>query len=469
MRLRLKQLDRDFDPNKVVTDSSPVVDKTGKFSDGGIFSERIFGRMPSSDSEYSCDCGQTSGRYNEGVTCMNVFCQTVVTCRDSVYDKQGWIDLGGHAIINPRLFADISKIVGPSQLLRIIQQKRVLTVDGVAPDTEGSTPASAGPFDNMGMIEFTSRWLEVVEFYEAKRARQDPRITDHANLLREHASKVVVSRLPIFSQILRPALLVDKQMIFDEINNLFNLLISNANILAEMTEDEATELNINSTLLRIQERANEIMQHVIQTLSGKGGYLRGDLLGVRINFSGRNVITPLPMGYKQDEVVIPYLTMLELYRFQITNLLTRMYRVSMMKADEMWNAAQTTFCPRIHAVMLELIRRGNCNGRGLPAFINRNPTIAFGSIIRVRIVGVKVDLTDYTMSLHNGILRLMGGDYDGDVLTLVPLLDWKLDLMFKVFDPRLMSVSRDGPYLNRAMTPDKDHVLGLSVLTEDPQ
>lgn len=41
---------------------------------------------------------------------------------------------------------------------------------------------------------------------------------------------------------------------------------------------------------------------------------------------------------------------------------------------------------------------------------------AFGSILRVRITGVTDDLNDYTMRVHNGVLKLLGGDYDGSDL-----------------------------------------------------
>lgn len=92
---------------------------------------------------------------------------------------------------------------------------------------------------------------------------------------------------------------------------------------------------------------------------------------------------------------------------------------------------------------------------------------AFGSILRVRITGVTDDLNDYTMRVHNGVLKLLGGDYDGDVLALIPLLDVDLAEAFRVFDPRLMYVSRDSNGLNRTMRLDKDHALGITVLTED--
>lgn len=56
-----------------------------------------------------------------------------------------------------------------------------------------------------------------------------------------------------------------------------------------------------------------------------------------------------------------------------------------------------------------------------------------------------------------------------DVLSVIPLLDNDLACAFECFDPRLMYVSRDRVGLHRAMSLNKDHVLGLSVLTEDLQ
>lgn len=462
MRIVLTPLDAGFDPSKTVTDHVPVIEKTGKFSDSGVFSERIFGRMPSNGREYSCDCGHTEGRFYEATLCPK--CGTEVTCRDTVFSKRGWIDLGGHAIISPLFFQYFSRVVGPTQLNKILHQRRVLTVDGLA--RQGVE--NAGPFDGIGLLAFAERWPEILDHFEAKK-KSDQKVAEYARTIRQNAELVMTSKIPVFSHILRPALVVDKQMIFDEVNNLYNLLISNANVLSDYTEEEATETNVNAVLWRIQERANEIFEHVLHVLSGKGGYLRGDLLGVRINFSARCVITPLGPNREQDEVEVPYLAFLELYRFQLTNLLARMNGVSLARANEMWHVAQTRFDRSVYAAMKELIKRGSADGRGLPALINRNPSIAYGSILAVRIVEVKRDPRDYTMSIHNNVLKLMGADYDGDVLALIPLLDEDFAEAFRIYDPRLMLISRDGPRVNRAMSLDKDHVLGLSVLTEDFQ
>lgn len=459
VQIRLTPLDAGFDSSKVVTDHIPVIEKTGKFSDEGVFSERIFGRMPSSGREYACDCGAVEGRFYERTICKE--CGTPVTCRDTVFSKRGWVDLGRHKILSPLFYMYFSRVVGPTQLNRILHQHRVLSVDGIA-----QQQSEGGPFDGMGIMAFVERWQEVLDHFEAKK-KNDLKVAEFARVIRENPELVTTSKIPVFSHILRPALMVDKQMVFDEVNNIYNLLIANADIIRNYTPEEATEANVNSVLWRVQERANELFNHVLHVLSGKGGYLRGSMLGVRINFSARCVITPLPPGHEPDEIIVPYLTFLELYRFQLTNLLARMNGVTIAKANDIWHESQTRFDRSTYAAMRELIKRASPDGRGLPALINRNPTISFGSILQARIVGVKKDPKDYTMSVHNCVLKLMGGDFDGDVIAVIPLLDRDLASALSVYDPRRMTVSRDGQRINRSMTLEKDNVLGLSVLTEN--
>ena len=408
MHIRLTSLNRGFSPDRTISDASPVVEKTGQFTDKGVFSERIFGRLPSTGRDYACDCGTMEGRFYEGMTCSS--CGSVVSSRDTVFSRRGWIDLGENQVINPIFHAYFCRVIGPTQLSKIIHQKRVLTVDGTVRHSE----TAGGPYDNLGLVGFARDWREILDYYESKR-KSDARVVEFARLIRENGDLVMTSKIPVFNHILRPALVVEKTVIFAEVNSYYNLIISSANALRDYSEHERTEDVVNMNLANIQARFLEVFDHVLHIFSQKGGYLRGDILGVRVNFSARAVITPLPPGHAQDEVTVPYLTFLELYRFQLTNLLARVNNVPLHVANELWSRAQTRFDRTVYAMMRELIRKGgdDANQPGLPALLNRNPSIAFGSIMRVRITGVKKDVRDLTLSVHNGILGLCGGDYDG--------------------------------------------------------
>jgi len=387
----------------VVSDSNPVAGTSGKFTDGGVFSERIFGRLPSSGRDYSCNCGELNGRFYEGMCCLT--CKSEVVCRDTVFSKRGWIDFAPYRIVSPLFYCYLSRAIGVTQIRKILRQNRVLTADGVP--REGGTECGPG-YENLGLLEFTERWEEVLDFYERKRG-SDPKVIENIEAIRANPDMLFTSRIPVYNHILRPALLVEKQLRFDEVNNVFNNLVANTQNLKEYSEAERTGANVNAILWRIQEKVMEAFEHVMKAISGKNGYLRSRMLGLRINFSSRCVITPLPTGHEQDEVHIPYLAFLELYRFQLTNLISRTRGVGIRQANELWHQAQTTPDRTVMAAMREMIRRAN----GLPALLNRNPTIAFGSFQKVRITGVKTDINDYTMSVSNLALASLGGDFDG--------------------------------------------------------
>ena len=64
------------------------------------------------------------------------------------------------------------------------------------------------------------------------------------------------------------------------------------------------------------------------------------------------------------------------------------------------------FDPRVYKVMEQMISTGN-----IICQINRNPTINYGSQLVMKVVRVKPDITDHTMSLPESILKLLNADF----------------------------------------------------------
>ena len=215
-------------------------------------------------------------------------------------------------------------------------------------------------------------------------------------------------------------------------------------------------------LLRIQTGCNEVFKYLLEKLKGKRGFLRGNILGMRVNFSARCVIVPQAPGKSIDEITIPYLTFLELYKFQLINIYRKLHSCSYEEATKNWHNALSTFDSVFYSAMEEMIKKAE----GLPVLLNRNPTINFGSILLMRITDVKKDLNDYTLSLNNAVLPSLGADYDGDVLNIISLIDEDFDKIFEAFSPKKMVISRDLVEMNSNFLPNKDYILGLHILTE---
>ena len=77
---------------------------------------------------------------------------------------------------------------------------------------------------------------------------------------------------------------------------------------------------------------------------------------------------------------------------------------------------------------------------------------------------IKKDMKDLTLNINNGLLNLLAGDYDGDVLNLIALMeDWYVD-EFGIFQPHCMTIDRNNGNFNRDVGLSRDRVAGIANL-----
>jgi DNA-directed RNA polymerase beta' subunit len=214
----------------------------------------------------------------------------------------------------------------------------------------------------------------------------------------------------------------------DDINIKYQNILKNLEILRDV---DAIKIIRDSTIEQIQAEFMLLSEEILEAIKSKSGIIRNQICGTRINFSARNIISPARAGYKIDEIVLPYLTFLELYKFEIINVLRQTERIGIKLAEKEWHKATLSFDEKIWKIMKKMIRDNEVG-----VLLNRNPTISYGSILYLRVIDVKRDYSDITMSLHNNILTCLAGDYDGDVLNLISIKDKSTRELFKnVFSP----------------------------------
>jgi DNA-directed RNA polymerase beta' subunit len=204
---------------------------------------------------------------------------------------------------------------------------------------------------------------------------------------------------------------------------------------------------------------NELFDTIIDTLSNKEGYIRGSLMGCRLNWSSRNVITPLSGKYGMNDCVMPYATAIELMRPLIIRKLQKVKKVSISQAHKMWFDATLTYNKLVHTIMKELAAQDN-----IRILLNRNPTISVGSILQLRIADIKGDMNDMTLSISNLILPSISGDYDGDVLNIVMLFSKSFVELFRPYAPSSLVIDTDSGEFNGNFKPFKDIEIGLQSL-----
>ena len=431
--------------------------KDGKRTMNGIYSPR-YGTELSTGSDmsyerYKCDCGQLVGKFYEGAECP--ICHEKVKMQVDDIFTTGWICFNDYKLINPQMYNFISKFIGPKALNDMTRFNRDIDRDGFIQDCE---PIGKNPFVNIGLGEFYERFDEIIEHYKAKMKPEKKKIL---KFIMDNRDKVFINKFPVFSLMLRPILVVRNEVLYSDINKKYQLLVTCSQSL------NATELEIDNkpiktmpVLFQAQELINEIHKSIIKTLlAEKKGLIRNNHLGCRLNFSSRCVIVPLIEEAKIDEVYMPYLAFLELYKFEIINLICSFDKIALNEANKRWNEASQHFDEKIFLIMEYLVK--NTKG-GIRCIVNRNPSLNLGSILLMKVTKVKRDIKDMTLSLPVQVLGLLSADFDGDVVNIISIKDKSIiDTLDPIFNPRKMLIDRNNCSFNRRVSLLKDQLIGL--------
>ena len=118
--------------------------------------------------------------------------------------------------------------------------------------------------------------------------------------------------------------------------------------------------------------------------------------------------------------------------------------------------------PRIITILEGLIRESD---GGLDFLINRNPTLGLGSIIAVKCVGIE---PSYTMSVANVDLVSLEGDYDGDTLNILYIVNKEFAKYASLaFSPRnSLYISKNDGFFNNAYNQLRDTLINLNTFVQ---
>lgn len=455
-----------FNPDNVVTSSeiysrkNEVVLEDGilrevkSFDDKGLFSKRIFGNL-NADEEFSCECGKYVGKFYEGTVCDK--CGHEVKPIQANIDRVGWIDLKENYIVKYISYSLLEKVIGRDNLKNIVHLPNKITMEGNIDETEVAQIRATSPehkYWHIGLKKFRENYTEILNYYHDLSDKKEPKVYEFL----EDIDDVFTNKIPVISIVLRPAMRTADGLKLDELNNIYINILKNVEILDD--EINITDIIKDLTVEIIQAEYFQLSSKIMENIKSKGGLIRNQIMGTRINFSARNIISPAKAGYKIDEVVLPYLTFLNLYKYEIVNILTKIKGVNFVEAEEIWHRASLRVDNEIYMIMKKMIV-----DEEVAILLNRNPTISFGSILYMKVAGIKSDYEDMTMSIHNGVLTLLAGDFDGDVLNIVSVKDSEMrDVFREVFSPINLIIDANKGHFNNALNLERDQVLGINNL-----
>lgn len=375
-----KEAQEDIETGRGFLISSPKKTNKKDLKDpNGIYSSRFGQKLgdqnPYAD-RYSCECGNLKSRVNHGMECP--ICHTKVKYVDDDFKMFGWIILKDeYHIIHPKFYDSLDYIFGESQYnteRKKIKGRRLQNILNYSPDvnehgfgTETDFKPVNEPFYGIGMHEFYNRFDEILDYYIAKYPKKQP----YYDEIQKHRDIVFCHSIPVFTTHLRPTDVIDGFLYFEPTNGMYNMINRLVHAINNNKRKMDNNLRIkNQELYEVQMKYMELVNEVMQILTGKRGQLRS-LISGRYNFSCRAVIRQ-NASLRADQVLLPYVELAKVLQQQIINVLVRNYNISPNDAYDIWYRSIAKKDERVAEIITSII---HANPEGLPVLINRNPRV----------------------------------------------------------------------------------------------
>ncbi len=478
-----------------VTKPETINYRTLKPEKEGLFCERIFG--PSKDWE--CHCGKYKKIRYKGVVCDR--CGVEVTKSSVRRERMGRIELAA-PVSHIWYFKGIPSRMGlildlsPRVLEKVLYFASYIVLDGGETDldykqvlTEKEYQDARETWGNkfrVGMgAEAIKELLQAINLEEEaaelkeglkestgqKRARIIKRL-EVVEAFRESGNQpewMIMDVIPVIPPDLRPMVQLDGgRFATSDLNDLYRRIINRNNRLKRLLELGAPDIIVRNEKRMLQEAVdalidngrrgrpvtgpgNRALKSLSDMLKGKSGRFRQNLLGKRVDYSGRSVIVVGP-ELKIYQCGLPKEMAIELFKpFVMKELVFRGISQNIKAAKKLVERLDT----QVWDVLEEVIKEH-------PVMLNRAPTLH-----RLGIQAFEPILVEgKAIKLHPLVCTAFNADFDGDQMAVhLPLsVEAQAECRFLLLSPNnLLKPSDGGP----VAVPSQDMVLGIYYLTQE--
>lgn len=208
-------------------------------------------------------------------------------------------------------------------------------------------------------------------------------------------------------------------------------------------EKQSHKKNSITTAVVISKLATLYNTYFDKYLVKKIGAFRKHVYGARSHFTFRSVITSVPGKHRHDGIEVPWAIGVTVFRPHILNkLVKRGY--THKKASSLIFKGVKKYIPVLDEILQELI--AEAPGGKLVVIAQRNPSLLSGSAQYVHISKFTTDPEIKTVAISALIIKSMNGDYDGDELNFIVLIDNLLSEEFKKLKPFYNIPDMSKPY-----------------------
>ena len=469
--------------------------RTLKPEKDGLFCERIFGPV----KDWECHCGKYKKIRYKGVVCDR--CGVEVTKSSVRRERMGHIALAA-PVSHIWYFKGIPSRMGlildisPRTLERVLyfasyivldkgetglDYKQVLSEkeyrDAVDQYGYGSFRADMGAEAVLELLkavdleaEYKQLRSELDDASGQKRARIIKRL-EVVEAFRQSGNRpewMILTELPVLPPDLRPMVQLDGgRFATSDLNDLYRRIINRNNRLARLLELGAPEIIVRNEKRMLQEAVdalidngrrgrpvtgpgNRALKSLSDMLKGKQGRFRQNLLGKRVDYSGRSVIVVGP-ELKIYQCGVPKEMAIELFKpFVMKELVETGQAHNIKNAKKMVERLD----PQVWDILEDVIK-------GHPVMLNRAPTLH-----RLGIQAFEPKLVEgKAMKLHPLVCAAFNADFDGDQMAIhLPLTqEAQAECRFMLLSPNNLLKPSDGGVV---AVPSQDMVLGVYYITQ---
>ena len=469
--------------------------RTFKPERDGLFCSRIFGPI----KDYECLCGKYKRMKYRGVICEK--CGVEVTLSKVRRDRMGHIELAA-PVAHIWFLKSLPSRIGLLLDMKLKDLERVLYFENFIVIEPGLTPLKELQLltedelitykDEYGDDSFTVGigaeairdiliGLDLEKLAESLRVEIDESTSELKPIKLAKRLKVVEAFLssgnkpewmimtivPVIPPELRPLVPLDGgRFATSDLNDLYRRVINRNNRLKRLIELKAPEIIIRNEKRMLQESVDALydngrrgrvitgankrpLKSLADMLKGKQGRFRQNLLGKRVDYSGRSVIVTGPT-LKLHQCGLPKRMALELFKpFIYSKLEAKGLSTTVKQAKRLVEKER----PEVWDILDEVIREH-------PVLLNRAPTLH-----RLGIQAFEPTLVEgKAIQLHPLVCSAFNADFDGDQMAVhVPLsLEAQLEARVLMMSTNNILHPADGSPI---IVPSQDMVLGLYYLS----
>ena len=462
----------------------------------GLFCSKIFGPI----KDYECLCGKYKRLKHRGVICEK--CGVEVTSSKVRRDRMGHIELAC-PVAHIWYLKSLPSRIGLLMDMTLRGIERVLYFESYIVTDPGMTELETGQllteeayldaieeygddFEAMMGAEGIKKLLQKINIDdEIESVREDlagtssetkiKKLTKRLKVLTDFAASgnrpewMILDVLPVLPPDLRPLVPLDGgRFATSDLNDLYRRVINRNNRLARLLDLNAPDIIVRNEKRMLQEAVDALLDNgrrgraivgsnkrplksLADMIKGKQGRFRQNLLGKRVDYSGRSVIVVGP-ELKLHQCGLPKKMALELFKPFIYSLLQRRdYATTIKSAKKMVESE----VPEVWDILAEVIREH-------PVLLNRAPTLH-----RLGIQAFEPVLIEgKAIQLHPLVCAAYNADFDGDQMAVhVPLtLEAQLEARTLMMSTNNVLHPANGEPI---IVPSHDVVLGLYYMTRE--